>query len=270
MRLLLALVCLFALTGMKENAQPAQTLESRKQKALEQAQSAIGKPIPDLAFTDASGRKIQLAQLRDRPLLITMVYTSCVDVCPTLVENLYPVVNQAQELFGSDGFSVATVGFDVGSDTPDRMKSFARRHGALLANWHFLSGDTANVNALAKAIGFGIYARAGGYEHAAQISLVDESGIIRQQLYGAVFEPPAVIEPLKDLVYGRYRPVASLDAVIDRIKLFCTVYDPNTGRYYFNYSIFIGLAIGGLSLSLVAFALYREWRKIRSGFGEPT
>jgi protein SCO1/2 len=258
------------LSAAHAGGQADATAEARLQAALNQSQSAIGRQLPDLVFTDTSDGKVHLASFRGRPLLVTMVYTSCADVCPTLVENLYPVVKQAQEIFGPDGFSVVTVGFDVGVDSPKRMTSFARRHGALLANWHFLAGDEANVNALAKAIGFGIYASGGGFDHAAQISLVDRSGIIRQQLYGAIFETPAVIEPLKDIVYGRYRPVASFDAIVDRIKLFCTVYDPNTGRYYFNYSIFIGLAIGGLSLSLVGVMLLREWRKTRAPHGEPT
>ena len=114
---------------------------------------------------------------------------------------------------------------------------------------------------MARAVGFAIYARAGGFDHIAQVSLVDAKGTLYQQVYGAVFEPPVIVEPLKDLVFGRYRPVSSLQGIFDRIKLFCTVYDPNSGRYYFDYSLFVGIAIGLLCLGLVLGFLIREWRR---------
>ncbi|RME98806.1 MAG: SCO family protein, partial [Alphaproteobacteria bacterium] len=196
-----------------------------------------------------------------KPLLVTLVYTSCADVCPTLIESLYPAVKEAQSALGQDSFSVITVGFDVRNDTPERMRLLARERGVDLPNWHFLAADRDNLDALARAVGFAIYARPGGYDHIAQVSLIDRDGKLYQQVYGAVFEPPVIIEPLKDLVFGRYRPVASLQNVIDRIKLFCTVYDPASGRYYFDYSLFAGIAIGLLCLGLILAFIVREWRR---------
>ena len=76
-----------------------------------------------------------------------------------------------------------------------------------------------------------------------------------------MFEPPVIVEPLKDLVFGRYQPLASVQGIIDRIKLFCTVYDPNSGRYYFDYSLFAGIAIGLFCLGLILTVLIREWRR---------
>jgi protein SCO1/2 len=95
----------------------------------------------------------------------------------------------------------------------------------------------------------------------AQVSIVDKDGKLYQQVYGAVFESQLIVEPLKDLVFGRYSPVVSLQGIIDRIKLFCTVYDPNLGRYIFDYSLFVGIAIALLCLGLVLVFLVREWRR---------
>ena len=57
-----------------------------------------------------------------------------------------------------------------------------------------------------------------------------------RQIYGGVFEAPALVEPLKDLVYGRRSDWASLEGLINRVRLFCTLYDPRTGGYRFDYS----------------------------------
>jgi protein SCO1/2 len=65
---------------------------------------------------------------------------------------------------------------------------------------------------------------------------------------------------LKDLLFGQRRSILSIEGVTERIKLFCTVYNPNTGRYYFNYSLFIGIFIGLASLLLVLAWLIREYK----------
>lgn len=258
---LLAVLLAIAFAGPGQAAEK----DDRAGQALAVSKRALGQAMPDLAFTDMDGRRVRLVDFRGRPLLVTLVYTSCADVCPTLIENLYPAVEAAQETFGHDGFSVITVGFDVKKDTPKQMRAFARAHGADLPNWRFLSADQANLDGLARAVGFAIFRRAGGFDHLAQVSIVDREGRLYQQVYGAVFEPPLLVEPLKDLIYGRDKPLASFQGLMDRIKLFCTTYDPNSGRYYFNYSLFIGMAIGLLCLGLVAAVLVREWRRSATG-----
>jgi protein SCO1/2 len=47
---------------------------------------------------------------------------------------------------------------------------------------------------------------------------------------------------------------------MNTLKLFCTVYDPNTDRYRFDYSIFLGIAIGFLCLGGIGIFIIREWR----------
>ena len=213
---------------------------TRAQQALKTSQAALGQPLPDAVLTDPNGSSVSLASFRGKPLLITLVYTSCADVCPTLIESLYPAVQEAQAALGENSFSTVTIGFDVRNDTPERMRLLARERGVDLLNWRFLAADQANLDAIAHAVGFAIYSRPGGYDHLAQVSIVDKDGKLYQQAYGAVFEPPVIVEPLKDLVFGRYQSLASVQGIIDRIKLFCTVYDPNSGRYIFDYSLFAG------------------------------
>ena len=233
----------------------------RAERALDASKSALGRSLPDLTFTDVDGGKVRLADFRGRPLLVTLVYTACADVCPTLISNLYPAVESAQETFGHEAFTVVTVGFDVRKDTPAQMRALARSHGVDLPNWRFLSADQANLDALAEAVGFAFFSRAGGFDHLAQVSIVDRKGRLYQQVYGAIFEPPLLVEPLKNLIFGRDLPLTSFQGLIDRIKLFCTTYDPNSGRYYFNYSLFIGIAIALLCFGLVLAFLVREWRR---------
>lgn len=239
---------------------------SNAENAIALSQAALGQELPDLAFTDTEGRTVKLSDYRGKPLLVSLIYTGCADVCPTLIESLYPAVKTARQALGEDSFNVVTIGFDTRNDTPSRLRLFARTRGIDLPNWKFLASDEESLDALAKAVGFGIYSRAGGFDHLAQVSLIGADGRVRQQIYGAVFEPPVIVDPLKAVVLGRNKPLASLEGLVDRIRWFCTIYDPKSGRYYFSYSLFISIGIGLASFSLIIVALIREWRR-SSGHG---
>jgi protein SCO1/2 len=132
-----------------------------------------------------------------------------------------------------------------------RIEAAARARGVDHAGWSFLAADAPTLDRLVEAVGFTFYPSAGGFEHMAMVSVIDREGRLHTQVYGGSFKPPAVVEPLKDLVLGRERPVLSVAGLIDRVKLICTLYDPVTGRYYFNYSLFLGIAIGAACLLLV-------------------
>jgi len=115
-------------------------------------------------------------------------------------------------------------------------------------------------------VGFSYFASAGGFDHMAQVTIIDKDGKIYRQVYGSTFDPSQIVEPLKELVFGREKPFLSFAGLADRVKLFCTVYNPNTGRYYFNYSLFVSIVIGLISLGLVLYVLIRETRKaMRAG-----
>lgn len=263
MRWLLALIVVASLV------MPAKAgKEDKAVHAVQFSRAALGNALPNVVLINTDGSPAPLSKFRGKPLLVSLVYTGCADVCPTLIETLAPAVEEAQAALGEDSFSVITVGFDARNDTPERMRLMAHTRGINLRNWHFLAADQENLDLLASALGFAFYARPGGFDHLAQVSMVDAEGKLYQQVYGAVFEPPLIVEPLKDLVFGRYRPVSSLQGIIDRIKLFCTVYDPNSGRYRFDYSLFIGAAIGLASLSLVLAFFVREWRRKSQSTGQ--
>ena len=252
---------LVAMLALVLTAAPALASDDAPADAVKTSQAAIGRVLPAVAFTNVSGKPLRLADLKGKPVIISMVYTGCADVCPLIIDHLYKAVEVAQDALGTDAFTTLTIGFDVAHDTPARMASFARARGVALPNWHFLAADQASIEALARATGFTIFASAGGFDHMAQVTIADQSGVIYAQVFGGTFAAPAVVEPLKDLIFDNRRPVPLLTRISERIRLFCTVYNPNTGRYYFNYSLFIGMAIGAASLGAVAAWLVREFRR---------
>jgi protein SCO1/2 len=255
-----ALCCLLAPAVRAGDPPPAGDADA----AVRYSQAAVGRELGNHMLRDDDGAPVQLAAYRGKPLIVNLVYTSCADICPMVVQTLSRAVDAAQEALGANSFAVVTVGFDAAHDTPARMDAFARSQGISQSNWRFLSADKATIDKLAEELGFVFYPSPQGFDHVAQTTVVDRDGRIYRQIYGADFEVPAVVEPLKDVVFGRNSAITGLDGLLDRIRLFCTVYDPLRDRYRFSYTIFISIIGGALSLGTVgvilARALFRLWR----------
>lgn len=235
-----------------------------EKQALQISQAALGKTPHDAAFTRADdASRVRLSDYRGKPLVVSLVYTSCYHICPTTTQHLAKIVRTARAALGTDSFRVVTVGFDTPKDTPVAMARFAREQRVDLPGWDFLSADTETMRQLTADLGFLYFNAPQGFDHLIQATVIDADGKVYRQVYGMNFDTPLLVEPLKELVFGTPRTASFLESLGNRIKLFCTVYDPATDRYRFDYSIFLGGIIGLTSLGLVAFLVVREWKRKR-------
>lgn len=232
--------------------------------ALKISQSALGRTLGNYQFTDRNGKKVRLKDYQGRPLIISMIYTSCHHICPTTTLYLAKIVGIARDALGPNSFTVLTIGFDIHNDTPAAMQAFAKKQGIAINGWKFLSTDKRTIQRLSRDLGFQYFASAKGFDHLVQATVVDQQGKIYRQVYGTRFDTPLLVEPLKELVFGRPVKHSIMTSISNKIRLFCTVYDPVSGRYKFDYSIFIGMAIGIVSLGVIILFLIREWRRLRS------
>lgn len=231
--------------------------------ALAASQAAIGRALGDYTLVTGEGRRVRLNDYRGKPLVVSLVYTSCYHICPTTTQHLAQVVRKARAALGPESFRVLTIGFDSARDTPEAMRRFARQQGVDIAGWEFASADPATLEALTADLGFLYRASPHGFDHLIQATVVDAEGRVYRQVYGMQFATPLLVEPLKELVFGTPRTDSLLAGLANRIKLFCTVYDAANDRYRFGYSLFIGMVIGATSILLVGVFLVREWRRAR-------
>ena len=223
-------------------------------KALQLSQSVVNQPIGDFTLLDREGRPVRLAGYRGKPLLVSFIYTGCFQVCPTTTRNLQKAVINTLAVLGSDRFNVVSIGFNQPFDSPSALKSFAAQNGIVFPNWEFLSPAPAILDELTRSFGFSYVATPAGFDHVVQISVVDAEGRIYRQVYGEALTADMLVEPLKQLITGA--PVPQTNAVadiIDRVRILCSIYDPDTGRYRLNYALFFEIA------GFLTFLLYIVW-----------
>lgn len=239
----------------------AQTDKLDEKQALSLSQSAVGRALTDVPLVDQYGKQFSLLDMTGKPLVISLIYSSCYHTCPTMTKQLQRVVDIAQEALGEKSFRVLTVGFDSQNDTPQQMNLFAKQRGIDYPAWVFASGDPDAIKDLTGQLGFTYITSPRGFDHLTQTTVVNEKGIIHQQVYGEMIHAPALVEPLKQLVWDIEATPATFSGWLNSVKLFCTVYDPNSGRYRFDYSLFVGIIIGLLCLGSAAIFVFRAWRQ---------
>ena len=261
----LALLAASAVSMSMSVAAPAPLSALEQNKALSDSQAAIGRNIGEHLLLDRRERPLSLKDYRGKPLLVSFIYTGCFQVCPGNTRKLAEAVTGLQKTLGPGLFKIVSIGFNQPADSPGAMRSFAAQLSIDNPDWEFLSPPAATVKDLIGDFGFSYVPTPAGFEHILQLSVVDAQGRIYRQLYGEALSPEQIAAPLRQLLAGQ--PVAAepggLAALVERVRIFCSVYDPLTGTYRVSYGLVFEIA-GGITFILWFAGLFLgEWWKRR-------
>jgi protein SCO1/2 len=248
-------------TKQQVNPIKADYLPLDEKEALKLSQSAIGKQLGDYSFQSMGGRTVRLSDYRDKPLVIDMIYTHCPFVCATKTRNL-EALKLSRDALGSDSFRVLTIGFDTENDTPEAMDAFAKRTGTKIANWEFVSAEADTIKKLSGDLGF-VFSPSprGGFDHITQTTFIDGQGRVYQQIYGDEFDNQTLLEPLKNMIYNIKAAEPGFAGLTNRVRLFCTIYDAQAGKYIVDYSYFYGIGLGVLVSLFITWWIVLEYRR---------
>ena len=215
--------------------------------ALRASQAVIGNTVPDHALRDRDGRPLLLSSYRGKPLLVSFIYTGCFQVCPTQTRALHDAVKGLDARFGPRQYNVVSIGFNQPFDSPTAMRAFAAEQRIDRSNWAFLSPPPASVDQLTRDFGFSYAATPAGFDHLLGVTIVDAAGRIHTQVLGNRLTAAQLGEPLRQLLVAAPLPQQlRLADVVERIRILCTVYDPETGSYRYDTKLIFMIA-GGLT-----------------------
>jgi protein SCO1/2 len=109
----------------------------------------LDRPAPALGLVDQRGARIELAQLRGRPALVTFAFAHCEAVCPTLVSQTL-AAQRASTRSAAGAARVVIVTLDPWRDPPSRLPALAESW-RLGGDAFVLSGAPERVNAVLDA-----------------------------------------------------------------------------------------------------------------------
>lgn len=196
--------------GDKHGATPAPTTTQPAAQAVTPPATGGGTHDARAYFTDTelldqNGRKVQFYSdvLKDRVVMLNVVYTNCKDACPLITRKL----KEVRDALGEEAarkVHFISISSDPLNDTPASLKAFAAKNEADNPNWTFLTGDKARVDFVLGRLG-----QLG--QSAEEHSTLLIAGDVATKRWNKIrpdAPPPAIAERLKVLT----EPVAKVSA----------------------------------------------------------
>ena len=224
----------------------------------------LNNQIPlDLTFRDESGREVRLGDYfkKGRPVLLTLVYYECPMLCNQVLNGVVGTLGAVTFTPGKE-FEIVTVSFDPreGPELAARKKeSYLKRYRRENADvgWHFLTGDKADIEALARAVGFRYVwdEQSKQFAHASAVMVATPGGRLSHYFYGIEYSPKDLRLAVVEASEGK------VGSPVDALILYCYHYDPAAGRF----APVMGVlrAAGVLTVLGVAALLFYLTRKTR-------
>jgi protein SCO1/2 len=240
--LLLSALLLLAALALPALADP-QAASSAKPSILQDVtiEQKLGQKIADdITLNDETGKPITLGQLHTgRPVVLVLVYFGCPSLCTVVLNDTLSTLSTMPLTLGKD-YDVWTVSFDPRETsslarakkaeyvhTYNHTKGFPLEAPLTADNWHFLTGDQANITRLTRAVGFHYKwdEQSKQFYHPAGITILSPDAAISRYFFGVHYEMLDVRLALLDAGQGK------IGSLTDTLLLFCYHYDPSTGRY---------------------------------------
>ena len=156
----------------------------------------VNLPIDDFTLTDQAGNSFQFKTLRGKVVVVAFAYTTCADVCPLITAAL----RQVQSKLSVDERKASyllTVTTDPEIDSPKVLAGYAKRYGAELDGWSFLTGSETALKSVWKNFGTGVKRKGRGLvDHTPLTAIVDRHGVLR---FAFISPSPDVAVVLKDI-----------------------------------------------------------------------
>ncbi len=232
---LLALLCLASAAQAQLYSEPKAVVPQGKPTMLQNIgiDQRLDQQVPlDLKFRDESGQPVQLGRyFGSKPVILTLVYYTCPMLCNEVQSGL---ASSLAILKFNAGQEFEVVAVSINPREP--LEAAQRKKKQFLARYkragtesgvHFLTGDQASIDALAKAVGFryNYDPKTDQYAHASAIMVLTPQGRLSQYFYGIEYAP-------RDLQLSLVQSSQNkIGTVVDQVLLYCFHYDPATGHY---------------------------------------
>jgi len=96
-------------------------------------------------------KAIQLKDLKGKTLVMVMIYTSCKAACPRLVADMRNIESQIPDE-KIKNIQFVMVSIDPETDSPEKLKAFAKENFMDDAQWTFLQGNESGVREFANVL----------------------------------------------------------------------------------------------------------------------
>lgn len=143
-----------------------------------------------------NGKTIELKELKGDVLVMVMIYTSCKAACPRLVADMRSIHAKVKK----DNVKYVLISIDPETDTPERLKAFAKENFMDNDSWVFLQGNIDDVREFSNVLSVK-YKQISpiDFSHSNIISVFDTNGVLFHQQEGLGVDNKITVEKILEL-----------------------------------------------------------------------
>jgi protein SCO1 len=110
--------------------------------------------FPNIGLVTHEGKRVRFYDdlIKDKIVVINMMYADCEGVCPGITSNLVSVQKILGDRVGRDIF-IYSITLKPEQDTPKVLKDYSKMHGTQ-PGWWFLTGKPGDTELLRRKLGF--------------------------------------------------------------------------------------------------------------------
>lgn len=151
-------------------------------------------------WTNQNGEKLQIKDLQGDVLVMVMIYTTCKAACPRLVADMRNIEEQLPEDIKGK-VKMIFVSIDPKTDTPERLKAFAKENLMDEDPWLFLRSTEANTREFAAVLAVNYKEISPiNFSHSNIISVFNEKGELVFQQEGLGVNSKNTIKNIEEAV----------------------------------------------------------------------
>jgi cytochrome oxidase Cu insertion factor (SCO1/SenC/PrrC family) len=182
--LLLAAAATAGLAACGGSASPAAGQQSAMAQAagnqnLDTGTALNGVRAPDFRLANQFGQPVSLGAFRGKVVILAFTDSECTTICPLTTTSML----EAKALLGRAGEQVQLLGIDANPQAASQadMLAYSRSHG-MVNRWDFLTGSSAQLDAVWKAYHVYVQVTHGQIDHTPALYVIDTRGR-EQKLY---------------------------------------------------------------------------------------
>ncbi len=225
----------------------------------------LGVHIPgELSFRDEQGKTVLLSDYlnKGRPVILSLVYFGCDNLCNFHLNGLSDAFKKLKAKMGDD-YEVVSVSIDDKETPPlaqNKKNNYLKSLGSVgnANGWHFLTGDKAAIDNLAKQVGFKFKwnDETKQWAHASAAIILTPEGKVSRYLHGVLFEPKTLSLAITES--SKFK----ISNLVDSFVLLCFRYDPHQSKY--TVAVTNIMKIGGAAtIAVMIFILGNFWFRQR-------
>jgi protein SCO1/2 len=142
---------------------------------------------------------VRFSTFQSHIVVLAMIYTSCTEACPLIVSSMQRI-EHGLSAKARERVQFVLISFDPETDTPTKLKEYAKAHGLDLTRWTLLNGTQSLIREFSAILDVRYKKiKKAEFTHSNIITVLDSDGVVKYQQVGLNEDPETSIDIIEKM-----------------------------------------------------------------------